>query len=530
VQTPVKTLTPTLIFGLVVGCSVVLVLASQAFTALHTATNDATLFAYGGKLILKGLVPYRDFWDNKPPAVFYTQALGFALGGGHWLGPTVLHALFAVATVLVMARVFADAHERWLPRAFGLVLAAAAIANPFVTQGGHLTETFQLLPSACSLWLLCPLSPKIRALRYFLAGALAALAFLYKPTGAAVAVVALMAALLHVVRGRWTLRDAAEKLGIYAAGGVLMLVLVTLGFAFAGSAADFWFATLEYNVTAYRELFPWRTPSRLRALFEPFRNDRFALNALGLCFVLAPLSAVLRRKYFVRDERTDDVMWIGLAWAAADQGLAYTARNAFPHYFNPLALSLPFLASSLASLPPRELPRFRLSLLVPALFALLVGRDWILMLIRQHKELPLTTATFTEPTGDELLAERVRSFLRTDEKVFGWGHHQAPQLALDRLPATELLSSLHLGSRYGWGRWGGQYERALAARPSLILDTSGDLAREPPRAARNSNYAGFFAELDAVTRRDYVLAAETRNGHRAFVRRDLWVAPRTLHN
>jgi hypothetical protein len=339
-----------------------------------------------------------------------------------------------------------------------------------------------------------------------------------------------MAALLHVVRGRWTLRDAAEKLGIYAAGGVLMLVLVTLGFAFAGSAADFWFATLEYNVTAYRELFPWRTPSRLRALFEPFRNDRFALNALGLCFVLAPLSAVLRRKYFVRDERTDDVMWIGLAWAAADQGLAYTARNAFPHYFNPLALSLPFLASSLASLPPRELPRFRLSLLVPALFALLVGRDWILMLIRQHKELPLTTATFTEPTGDELLAERVRSFLRTDEKVFGWGHHQAPQLALDRLPATELLSSLHLGSRYGWGRWGGQYERALAARPSLILDTSGDLAREPPRAARNSNYAGFFAELDAVTRRDYVLAAETRNGHRAFVRRDLWVAPRTLHN
>ena len=42
---------------------------------------DQGTFAYGGSAILKGARPYLDFWDIKPPNVFYVYSLAFTLFG-----------------------------------------------------------------------------------------------------------------------------------------------------------------------------------------------------------------------------------------------------------------------------------------------------------------------------------------------------------------------------------------------------------------------------------------------------------------
>src|SRR5690606_34163698 len=140
-------------------------IAQFATNSLRSAEGDATLFAYGGRLVRAGYIPYRDFWDNKPPLIFYIEALGYWVFGSTWLGPTLLQALVFLATVLA----FAWFARRWIPRGprqrvamLGLLTLGLNLPV-FMMDGANLTETYLLLPVAVSLGLLDPLNPRVRA-------------------------------------------------------------------------------------------------------------------------------------------------------------------------------------------------------------------------------------------------------------------------------------------------------------------------------------------------------------------------------
>src|SRR4029079_3367932 len=45
----------------------------------------ASLSLKAGQLILDGLIPYRDFYDIKPPGIYYVSAAIAAVGGRGWL-------------------------------------------------------------------------------------------------------------------------------------------------------------------------------------------------------------------------------------------------------------------------------------------------------------------------------------------------------------------------------------------------------------------------------------------------------------
>ena len=48
-------------------------------TVAQPAGADQGLYAYVGQRILAGEMPYRDAWDQKPPAIHYTYAVMYAL-------------------------------------------------------------------------------------------------------------------------------------------------------------------------------------------------------------------------------------------------------------------------------------------------------------------------------------------------------------------------------------------------------------------------------------------------------------------
>jgi 4-amino-4-deoxy-L-arabinose transferase-like glycosyltransferase len=67
---------------------------------------DQGTFAYGGTAVLNGQRPYLDFWDIKPPNIFYTYATAFALFGKSVRAVRVfdyLNALFTIALLFVLA-------------------------------------------------------------------------------------------------------------------------------------------------------------------------------------------------------------------------------------------------------------------------------------------------------------------------------------------------------------------------------------------------------------------------------------------
>ena len=54
--------------------------------------SDKEIFTYTGWAISKGLVPYRDFFDHKPPLIFFIYFAGLFFGGpwGLWMLNTLL--------------------------------------------------------------------------------------------------------------------------------------------------------------------------------------------------------------------------------------------------------------------------------------------------------------------------------------------------------------------------------------------------------------------------------------------------------
>jgi hypothetical protein len=68
----------------------------------HSIQYDEGFFVWGGWSISKGLAPYKDFLEFKPPFVFLTHALALKLFGFENLGYRRFFALFPLASILFL--------------------------------------------------------------------------------------------------------------------------------------------------------------------------------------------------------------------------------------------------------------------------------------------------------------------------------------------------------------------------------------------------------------------------------------------
>lgn len=127
------------------GATVFIVLANKAAELYQIPTRDSALFAYFGQRILEGQLPYRDIYDNKPPGIYYTNALIFALLPHKGISLHLFEALYAVLTLFAFfwcARTFfGKAGATWATFLFGMFSTL-----PLVNEGGNFTETYLLLP------------------------------------------------------------------------------------------------------------------------------------------------------------------------------------------------------------------------------------------------------------------------------------------------------------------------------------------------------------------------------------------------
>src|SRR5262249_60735580 len=56
--------------------------AILAPTLLYPLARDQGVFAFVGSALLRGEIPYRDVWEIKPPAIYWTYAAILATLGG----------------------------------------------------------------------------------------------------------------------------------------------------------------------------------------------------------------------------------------------------------------------------------------------------------------------------------------------------------------------------------------------------------------------------------------------------------------
>jgi 4-amino-4-deoxy-L-arabinose transferase-like glycosyltransferase len=187
-------------------------------TIIYPYGRDQGIFGYAGHSILRGGVPFRDFWDPKPPALYYVYALAEALFGYSMSSVRVLDLVMQAATAAVLcaiaARLSGSAATAY---AAGLLYALAYASRGWWNSAQP--DDFLNLPAALAVLLFIRSLERDRVNGLsFLTGILAGVAFYLKYP---------MGALLPVFMGiiLWTKGCSARTFAHLAAmtGGFLLI-------------------------------------------------------------------------------------------------------------------------------------------------------------------------------------------------------------------------------------------------------------------------------------------------------------------
>ncbi len=213
-------------------------------TILWPFDYDQGTFAYGGWAILHGQRPYIDFWDIKPPYIFYTYAAAFAMFGNSVRAIRIfdyLNALLTIGLLFTLAtRLWKDAPWR--------NLAAAMASLAFVVQYyifGHWdtaqTETYSLPLLIGAELLVIQRNESKLLLRSVCAGALIGIAFYFKFPNA------LFLGLIAATIWLFTAKERRIKSILWLCAGFIFAIgLESLYLAFNGELLPLWqLTTLE---------------------------------------------------------------------------------------------------------------------------------------------------------------------------------------------------------------------------------------------------------------------------------------------
>jgi hypothetical protein len=239
--------------------------------------RDEGEYAYIAQRWLRGDVPYRDAFDQKPPGAFAVYATCFVLFGEsiesiHW--GVQLYTLLTLGGIAWIGRRVGGPGAGWV----AAVLAAFMTTDASVLGNAANTETIMILPLTAGLAVCLAAIDRDSAVLAGLSGVCGTLALLSKQV--ALPNVAWHGMLLLLcARSRWRLALA------YTAGGVLALAPVVGYFASVGALHEFWDCVVGHNLTyAQRVPLEWYPAMFFNTFQGVFRQwlPVFILAVMGL--------------------------------------------------------------------------------------------------------------------------------------------------------------------------------------------------------------------------------------------------------
>lgn len=212
----------------------------------HKVQIDGTVFGYGGQSILRGEIPYKDFWDHKPPGVFYLDALAFWFLGADAWGIWYLTVFWTMLIALGFF-IFLRVLTKPLYACFGTLILLCILLQKQYYQGSNMTEFYGVLPATIALYLAAsyfnsPDKPRILGL-----GIVFTVSALLKPTDIGTPTICILVILVSETI-RKGFRPALKSLSICAIPPLITAVVIVAYWGWKGAFADLWQATIVYNI------------------------------------------------------------------------------------------------------------------------------------------------------------------------------------------------------------------------------------------------------------------------------------------
>jgi hypothetical protein len=502
-------------------------LAARLPSLVQPAGGDQGLYAYVGDRILQGGLPYRDAWDQKPPAVHYTYALLLALSRDDAVVAAADLAVAAGVAVLLVA--IGRALVPWPGAGEASAVLFLLLGSPAFTRLGGVRvraqcETFIALAVAAALLAAIrsgrtagasrtrlPLEAGSRAAAA--AGLLIGIASLYKYNAivyAALPPAAWLASrnLRPIGRGGAIRHVAAFALALAAPG-----VAVALLFAAGGALGDLYQATVAYNLRYSGSTYD--SPAGFIAYLVTFPIAQARLDPLWMlgglgCLVLGA-SAVRRPGSAV------PTVWV----AAACLAIAVNGSRNLPQYFVQAPPALALAAGAAGALAWASF-RVRGRIVVSLLLAAALSRNTTFAKVIEYTRHDLQylsgeidrrtyLAKFGGREGDKFSALAVNELgaylaARTDpqDRVFIFGFSGWSYVAARRESASRFFWSYPVISGFNAGRPGygadGMLRELEAARPRYVVLQRHDWDPDGPDS---ETFALAHPAISAWLRREY---------------------------
>jgi 4-amino-4-deoxy-L-arabinose transferase-like glycosyltransferase len=211
----------------------------------YSMSIDNGIFAYGGKLITQGQIPYLDYWDNIPPVINYINALTFRLFSPTPWAVWWLNIIWLSLTTVLTCN-FVRKLSGLVPSILAGVLLILLVMDGNLFSGGDMTEFFSLIPQVLALWALYKYWQFKQPRWVAILGLLTTLAFLTKQTAIGLGVSSILVIVgINLLDQTW---QKALRAGILYMVSVLSSLLLVLSYwQINGGVQDFLDQVIIFN-------------------------------------------------------------------------------------------------------------------------------------------------------------------------------------------------------------------------------------------------------------------------------------------
>jgi len=424
--------------------------------------GDSGVFLYIGQHLLQGDVPYVNCWDNKPPAVYFLNALGLLMGGlwGVW-------SIGLLALMLAVALCWHICEREYGPIAalFGLCCFATSMVHTL--ENPNLTEVYAL-PLQFGLFALFVQGSGSRSA--LMAGILASALFGLRQNIGTAAAVVILAMLL---RPAWL--ETRKHWACFLGGAVGTMALPVLYFAAHGALRAAYDASirgvLQSGVAKARWAERFRSLSDGIKLTSPFWTCPFALAGL------------------VRPRGR--LVWLAVLDLVLEALLSCLPGYGYPHYFLTWTPALAVLAAHAASVAISKWPVP--ARLATAAFSVFLAVGLLFGLADQRQRVSWRDPQLT------VLVDYIRASTNTNDKIFVWGHSPDVYLLSGRECPTRFFDQCRFVQRKAAPQLVAEVAETLQrTRPTLVVETPY-LIFPPIESARRAVWTNPSSEPSAVS-------------------------------
>ena len=310
------------ILSIILGC----VALNLIYWAPELIYDDKIIYRYFGLVIYKGGVPYRDAFDNKPPVIFFLNALSWLTGYRLiWIIDT---ALILLATLLFynLCKKKKLAYPWFLPLLFNLI-----IRNYLICYGNGTTREYTatlLLIFFCAIHF----SNKIK---FILLGSLLSLTF-WLQQDAVFTILPLTVYALFIDQAITEKR--VVKIFRFILGFLIITIPIVFYFAYHGSLVYLWNDTFLFNLNIPRD--PFSLLSEIKLIKRAIHDSELEM-AFYISLILGMACLMSTRKI----KALPVVAFLTLFASFSAEYLTGRMKigPGYLHYLLPLAAAIPIL-------------------------------------------------------------------------------------------------------------------------------------------------------------------------------------------